>query len=140
MFHSYKPRDIHASDVTPESLMALTPYTPSLLPLTVRVNNGKRFHIYYNKYRNTKCQCSIIASITVFSFASRLVRTIILCLSELYKFNRIIMSRTDFSDQFRKVIMRNKRISHNLNVMRRSVCLLINPILVTDFAELFNCT
>ena len=40
-FHSYKPRDIQTSDVTPESLMALTPYTPSLLPLTVRVNNGK---------------------------------------------------------------------------------------------------
>ena len=84
MFHSYKPRDIKASDVTPESLMALTPYTPSLLPLTVRVNNGKRFHIYYNKYRNTKRQCSIIAPITVFSFALSLVRTIILCLNEVY--------------------------------------------------------
>ena len=30
---------------------------------------------------------------------------------------------TDFSDQFRKLIMRYKRIGYNLNVMRR-VCIL----------------
>ena len=35
---------------------------------------------------------------------------------------------TDFSDQFRKIIMRYKRIDHNLNVMRQSACLVINPI------------
>ena len=42
-YHSYKPRDhVDTSDITPESLLALTPYTPSFLPLTVRVNNGKK--------------------------------------------------------------------------------------------------
>ena len=34
---------------------------------------------------------------------------------------------TDFSDQFRKIIMRYKRIGYNLNVMRQSACLVINP-------------
>ena len=29
---------------------------------------------------------------------------------------------TDFSDQFRKIIMRYKRIGYNLNVMRQSTC------------------
>ena len=33
---------------------------------------------------------------------------------------------TDFSDQFRKIIMRYKRIGYNLNVMRQSACLVIN--------------
>ena len=47
---------------------------------------------------------------------------------------------TDFSDQFRKIIMRYKRIGYNLNVMRQSACLVINPITVDDYATLFNCT
>ena len=47
---------------------------------------------------------------------------------------------TDFSDQFRKIIMRYKRISYNLNVMRQSACLVINPITVDSYAALFNCT
>ena len=47
------------------------------------------------------------------------------------------MGRTDFSDQFRKIIIRHKRIGYDLNVMRQSVCLVINPITV---AAHFNCT
>ena len=47
---------------------------------------------------------------------------------------------TDFSDQFRKIIMRYKRIGYNLNVMRQSACLVINPIKVDGYAALFNCT
>ena len=47
---------------------------------------------------------------------------------------------TDFSDQFRKIIMRYKRIGYNLNVMRQSACLVINTITVDSFAALFNCT
>ena len=46
------------------------------------------------------------------------------------------MGRTDFSDQFRKIIIRH----NDLNVMRRSACLVINPITVDYFAALFNCT
>ena len=40
---------------------------------------------------------------------------------------------TDFSDQFRKIIMRYKRIGYNLNVMRQSACLVINPITEEDY-------
>ena len=47
---------------------------------------------------------------------------------------------TDFSDQFRKNIMRYKRIGYNLNVMRQSACLVINPIKVDGYAALLNCT
>ena len=35
--------------------------------------------------------------------------------------------------------MRYKRIGYNLNVMRQSACLVINPITVDDNAALFNC-
>ena len=47
---------------------------------------------------------------------------------------------TDFSDQFRKIIMRYKRIGYNINVMRQSACLVINPITADGYAKLFNCT
>ena len=47
---------------------------------------------------------------------------------------------TYFSDQFRKIIMRYKSIGFNLNVMRQSACLVINPITVDGYAALFNCT
>ena len=50
------------------------------------------------------------------------------------------MDRTDFSDQFRKIIIRHKRIDYDLNVMRQSAGLVINPFAVDNFAALFNCT
>ena len=55
----------------------------------------------------------------------------------VYKFKKI-MGRTDFSDQFRKMIIRHKRIGYDLNVMRQSACLVINPITVDNFAVLYD--
>ena len=46
--------------------------------------------------------------------------------------------RTDFSDQFREIIIRHKRIVYDL--MRQSACLVLNPITVDNFAAHFNCT
>ena len=57
----------------------------------------------------------------------------------VYKF-QTIEGRADFSDQFRKIIVRYKRIGYNINIMRPSACLVFNPITVNNFASLFNCT
>ena len=46
----------------------------------------------------------------------------------------------DFSDQFRTITIRYKRIGYNLNVMRQSACLVINPIMIDGYAALFDCT
>ena len=51
----------------------------------------------------------------------------------IYKFKKI-MGRADFPDQFRKIMIRHKRIGYNLNVMRQSACLVIKPITVDNFA------
>ena len=56
----------------------------------------------------------------------------------IYKLRKFV-SRADFSDQFKKVTMRYKRIGYIINVMRRSACLVINPITVDSFASLSNC-
>ena len=50
------------------------------------------------------------------------------------------MVGTDFSDQFRKMIIRHKRFGYNLNVIRQSACLVINLITVDNFDALFDCT
>ena len=57
----------------------------------------------------------------------------------VYKFKQIV-HRADFSDQFRKIIVRYKRIGYNINIMRQSACLVFNPVTVNNFASLFNCT
>ena len=57
----------------------------------------------------------------------------------VYKFKKI-MGRPDFSDQFRKIIIRHKRIGYDLIVMQQSACLVNKPITVDNFAALFNCT
>ena len=57
----------------------------------------------------------------------------------VYKFKKIV-GRADFSDQFRKIIVRFKRIGYNINIMRQSACLVFNSFTVNNFASLFNCT
>ena len=57
----------------------------------------------------------------------------------VYKF-RIIVEKTEFSYQFKKIIMRYKRIAYTVDVMRQSACLVVNPITVNNFAVLFNST
>ena len=57
----------------------------------------------------------------------------------VYKFKKN-EGRADFSDQFRKIIVRYKRIGYNINIMRQSACLVFNPITINNFASLFNCS
>ena len=59
----------------------------------------------------------------------------------IYKLRKNVSSAA-FSDQFRKVVIRymHKRTGFNINVMRQSVCLVINLITVNNFASLLNCT
>ena len=48
----------------------------------------------------------------------------------------MIMGSTDFSDHdFRKVIICHKCTDYNSNVMQQSACLVINPIMVDNFAH-----
>ena len=49
------------------------------------------------------------------------------------------MGMNEFSGQIRKIIIRHKLIGYDLNVMRQSACLSINPIMVDNFAAIFNC-
>ena len=41
---------------------------------------------------------------------------------------------------FKKKTVRYKKIGYNIDVLRQTACLVVNPIKVNGFAYLFNCT
>ena len=55
------------------------------------------------------------------------------------KFKRIV-GKPSFSDQFKKVIKCYIKIGYNLDVLRLSACLVLNPIIVYSYGFHFNCT
>ena len=57
----------------------------------------------------------------------------------VYRFRKIV-GTSNFSEQFRKLINRCKRIGYSLHIMRQTACLVVNPIIVDGYASLFNCT
>ena len=68
------------------------------------------------------------------------------CISEpifygdlVYKFKRVV-GKPNFSDQFKKIVKRYIRVGYNLDIMRQSACLVLNPITVYSYGFLFNCT
>ena len=57
----------------------------------------------------------------------------------VYKLKKIVGSY-NFSAQFIKIMSHYKKIGYNINVLQQSACLVVNPIMVDNFAFLFNCT
>ena len=57
----------------------------------------------------------------------------------VYKFKRIV-GKPNFSDQFKKIVKRYIRVGYNLDILRQSACLVLNPITVYSYGFLFNCT
>ena len=56
----------------------------------------------------------------------------------VYKFNKII-GKYDFPLHFKKIIALYKKIAYNIDVLRETACLVVNPVKVYNFAYLFNC-
>ena len=46
---------------------------------------------------------------------------------------------SNYSEQFKKIVDRYKRTGFNLDIMRQTAYLVINPIIVDGYASLFNC-
>ena len=44
----------------------------------------------------------------------------------VYKFKRIVR-KPNFSDQIKKIVKRYIRVRYNLDIMRQSACLVLNP-------------
>ena len=63
----------------------------------------------------------------------------------VYRFRKIV-GKSNFSEQFRKLINRYKIIGYSLDIMRQTACLVVielprgGQIIVDGYASLFNCT
>ena len=60
------------------------------------------------------------------------------CYGDLVYRIRKIVGKSNFSEQFRKLINRYKRIIYSPYVMRQTACLVINPTSVDSYASFFN--
>ena len=56
----------------------------------------------------------------------------------VYKLEKLVGSN-NFSVQFIKIISHYKKIGYNIDVLQQTACLEANPIMVGNFAFLFNC-
>ena len=66
----------------------------------------------------------------------------ILNFSKLHRSSSIrckMASSSHFSARFIKIISHYKKIGYNINVLQQTACLVVNPIMVGNFAFLFNC-
>ena len=57
----------------------------------------------------------------------------------VYKFRKII-GKYDFPYHFKKIIVRYKKIGYNMDVLRQTASLVVNPIKNNNFDYLFDCT
>ena len=57
----------------------------------------------------------------------------------VYRFRKIV-GKSNFSEQFRTLISRYKRIGYSLDNIWQAACLVVNPVVVIGYASLFNCT
>ena len=57
----------------------------------------------------------------------------------VYKFRKIIV-KNDFPYHFKKINVRYKKMGDNIDVLRQTACLIVNPIKVNSCAYLFYCT
>ena len=45
----------------------------------------------------------------------------------------------DFPHLFTKITFRYKKIGQNIDVLRQTACLVVDPIKINNFADLFDC-
>ena len=58
----------------------------------------------------------------------------------MYKFKKNNLVNMFFPFHFKKIIVRYKKIGYNIDVLRLTACVVVNPIKVNSFAYLFGCT
>ena len=56
----------------------------------------------------------------------------------VYKFKKII-GNPNFSDLLKLIVNRFKQVGYNLDIMWQTACLVINPIMIENYAALFSC-
>ena len=50
------------------------------------------------------------------------------------------MGKNDFPYHLKMIIVHYKKTGYSIDALRKTACLVVNPIKVNSFAYLFNCT
>ena len=62
------------------------------------------------------------------------------CYGDLVCEFRKIVDKTDFSVQFKTIVTRYMKLGYNMDILRQTACMAVDPIMVDNFAIVFNCT
>ena len=63
--------------------------------------------------------------------------------ANIYVLNQLLnltLMVDELLENLRKIVKRYIRVGYNLDIMRHSACLVLNPITVYSYGFLFNCT
>ena len=99
---------------------------------------GYRYHKIrraFSKFYHRHSELIVKYNIGLKTFLQQGISEPILYGDLVYKFKRIV-GKSNFSDQFKRIIKRYIKVEYNLDVMRQSACLVFNPITVCSYGFL----
>ena len=99
------------------------------------LNFVRRFRNFYRRHSALIETCSV----SLKTLLQQAISESVYCRDLVYRFRKIV-GKSNFSEQFRKVINRYKRIGYSLDIMLQTAYLVVNPIIVDGYSSLFNCT
>ena len=106
------------------------------------LKQGYRYHKIrkaFSKFYHRHSELSVKYSIGLKTLLQQGISEPIFYGDLVYKFKRIV-GKPNFSDQMKKIVKRYIRVGYNLDIMRQSACLVLNPITVYSYDFLFYCT
>ena len=113
------------------------------LYLTAKLlKQGYRYHKIrkvFSKFYYRHSELIVKYNIRLKTFLQQGISELIFYGNLVYKLKQIV-GKPNFRDQFKKVIKGYKKVGYNLGVMRQSLYLVLNPIMVYSYGFLFNCT
>ena len=57
----------------------------------------------------------------------------------VYKFKKIV-GNPKFSNLYKRIVNRFKRVGYSLDIIGQTACLVFNPIMIEGYVALFSCT
>ena len=105
------------------------------------LEQGYRYHVIrkaFSKFYHRHSELTVKYNIGLKTHLQQGISQPIFYGDLVYKFKRIV-GKPNFSDQFKKIVKCYIRVGYNLDIMRQSACLVLNPITVHSYGFLFNC-
>ena len=107
------------------------------LKQSYRYNNFEMF--FFSKFYHRHSEMIVKYTIGLITLLQQGISDPVFYGDLVYRFKRVV-GKPSFNDQFKKIIKRYKRVGYNMDIMRQSACLVVNPITVYSYGFHLNCT